>query len=242
MRTQPLALAFLRAALAGVLALSGTEGAAGSNSVTNTVTTIEYADDWADEAAFTPALPAAPARAASVGDYGPFRVVSDTRADMDGVVGSDTPAHFATMLRDHPDIRSIEMIECPGSDDEEANLRLALMVRKAGISTHVPAGGSVRSGAVELWLAGVHRSADEGAEFAVHSWRDETGLEADDAAADNPVHREYLDYYAAMGIPAARARAFYALTNSVGYDEALYLAPRDMAAMGLIDASSANHR
>ncbi|MEZ5707900.1 MAG: alpha/beta hydrolase [Blastomonas sp.] len=167
--------------------------------------------------------------------YGPFRVIDGRNVEMVGTVDSDAPADFAAMRMAWPGIDRLVMVECPGSDDDAANLRLARLVRAAGMSTHVPAGGSVRSGAVELFLAGVHRTADPRAEFAVHSWRDEDGLEAWQASENDPVHREYLDYYRDMGISNDTARRFYALTNSVPYDNALYLAPRDFAAMGLLN-------
>jgi hypothetical protein len=81
------------------------------------------------------------------------------------------------------------MIECPGTEDDRANLRLGRMIHARGISTHVPAGGSVRSGGVELFLAGVSHRADPEAEFAVHSWADEDGLEAKDYPANAPENR-----------------------------------------------------
>ncbi|VAV91164.1 hypothetical protein MNBD_ALPHA04-2131, partial [hydrothermal vent metagenome] len=117
---------------------------------------------------------------------------------------------------------------------EEANLLLARQIRHAGISTHVPARGSVRSGAVELFLAGIRHTADPGAEFIVHSWMDENGLEANDYPASDPVHAEYLDYYKEMGVPAEKARAFYALTNSVPFSEQLKLSRDDLARYALL--------
>lgn len=167
--------------------------------------------------------------------FGPFRVTDSASADMIGLVDSATPAQFAAMLRAYPGIATLRMIECPGSADDEANLRLARMLRRARIETVVPAGGSVRSGAVELFLAGVRRRADSHAQFAVHSWRDELGREASDLPADDPVHREYLDFYREMGLSEDSASRFYALTNSVSHDDAVYLAPLQMAAMGLLE-------
>jgi hypothetical protein len=108
------------------------------------------------------------------------------------------------------------------------------MIRRAGISTHVPAGGSVRSGAVELFLAGVSRTADPDAEFIVHSWMDESGREANDYPANDPVHAEYLDYYREMGVSAPTAKAFYALTNSVPFSGQLRLSRSDMARFQLV--------
>lgn len=170
------------------------------------------------------------ARAAIQGArFGPFTVVDGTTARMTGDVTSATPRQFAAMLAAYPALKRLELVDCPGSLDEEANLALARMVRRAGLSTHVPAGGSVRSGAVELFLAGVTRSAHPTAEFGVHSWRDQDGLEARDFPASHPVHAEYLDYYREMGMDAATARAFYAMTNATGFDAVRYLTKDDMA-------------
>ena len=85
-------------------------------------------------------------------------------------------------------------------------------------------------GGVELFLAGAKRRAAPGAEFAVHSWRDEDGMEADDFAESDPVHQEYVAYYREIGMTADKARAFYAMTNSAAHDDALYLRSRDIAA------------
>lgn len=181
--------------------------------------------EWVDEEA----QPAA-STAAAISSFGPFQVVAPDRAELHGSIESDTPGEFRAMLRAFPAIAQIDMIDCPGTDDDEANLALARMIRQAGIATYVPDGGSVRSGGVELFLAGAKRSAGPGAEFAVHSWLDEDGLEADDYAESDPVNQEYVAYYREMGMSADKAKAFYALTNSVPHDDALYLKPRDIAA------------
>lgn len=161
--------------------------------------------------------------------FGPFVVVSGERAELDGGIETGTPAQFREMLRLYPAITQIDMIECPGTGDDAANFAIARMIRKAGIATYVPDGGSVRSGGVELFLSGARRYAGPGAEFAVHSWRDENGLEADDVAASDPLNTEYINFYREMGMEPAKAQAFYALTNSVPNDDALYLKARDIA-------------
>ncbi|MBA4751637.1 MAG: alpha/beta hydrolase [Sphingopyxis sp.] len=161
--------------------------------------------------------------------YGPFSVIDANTVRMAGDVTSATPRQFAAMLAAFPGLKRLEMIDCPGSLDEEANLILARAIRRAGMETVVPAGGSIRSGAVELWLAGTTRRAAPDAEFGVHSWADEYGREANDYPANDPVHAEYLGYYREMGLNDARARAFYALTNSTPFDEVRYLTRDDMA-------------
>lgn len=160
--------------------------------------------------------------------FGPFRVLDDGRAAL--VAGTDTssPAHFAAMLRARPNITTIEMIDCPGTEDDRANLKLGRMIRARGIVMHVPDGGSVRSGGVELFLAGIRHTAAPQAEFAVHSWADEDGRQPQDYAPDAPENRAYLDYYRDMGMSAEQARAFYAMTNSVPFSQAKWLTAADM--------------
>ena len=161
--------------------------------------------------------------------FGPFRVLDGSRAALVDVTDARSPAQFEAMLRAFPGISLIEMIDCPGTEDDRANLKLGRMIHARQITTYVPQGGSVRSGGVELFLAGKQRIADPGAEFAVHSWADEDGREAKDYPADAPENRAYLDYYAEMGMTAAQAKAFYAMTNSVPFDDARWLTANDIA-------------
>ncbi len=175
---------------------------------------------------YVAAQPAAVPR--GIASYGPFRVIDGAKAALVDVTDARSPAEFAAMLRDYPGIATLEMVECPGTEDDRANLRLGRMIHARGIATFVPAGGSVRSGAVELFLAGSRRSADPGAEFAVHSWTDDYGREPDDFAAGAPENRAYLDYYREMGLSAAEASAFYGMTNSVPNADAKWLTAAEM--------------
>lgn len=178
---------------------------------------------------------APPVDVPAIANFGPFRVLDPGRAALVGETDGFTPHEFQAMLRAYPGLRVLEMIDCPGTVDDTANLRLGRMIRAAGIATHVPANGSVRSGAVELFLAGATRSAEPTAEFAVHSWLDTNGQEAGDFASDDPVNRTYLAYYREMGLSPENAAAFYALTNSVPNDEALWLHTPDIARFASLD-------
>jgi hypothetical protein len=165
----------------------------------------------------------------AIAAFGPFRVIDPARAALVGETDSLSPSDFQAMLRAYPGIAVLELVDCPGTLDDTANLRLGRMIRARGLATHVPADGSVRSGAVELFLAGAVRSAEPTAEFAVHSWLDTEGREAGDFSADEPVNRTYLAYYREMGLTPDNAAAFYALTNSVPNETALWLRPADIA-------------
>ncbi len=205
-----------------------------SHAAAPSVASATYEIDESDEGGATeryvaePASDIAPSRP-PIASFGPFHMVAPDRAELIGSIESETPAQFGALLSAFPRLRQIDMIECPGTGDDEANLALARMVRRHGIATFVPEHGSVRSGGVELFLSGAHRSAAPTAEFAVHSWRDDDGMEADDFAENDPVHRAYIDFYREMGMSEASARAFYAMTNSTPNDDALYLGPKDIA-------------
>ena len=161
--------------------------------------------------------------------FGPFRVLDGKRAALVGATDVTSPAAFRAMMAAYPGLEVIEFLDAPGTSNDIANLALGRAIRAAGLATHVPDGGSARSGAVELFLAGTRRTVDAGALFAVHSWRDALGREPVDFGPDAPENRLYLDYYAEMGMTADEARAFYAMTNSVPHERALWLRGSDMA-------------
>lgn len=167
-------------------------------------------------------VPAASAQAvAGTSAYGPFRVIDGHVAALVDVTDESSLPAFRAMLRDHPGLDTVRFLDCPGTYDDGANLALGRAIRAAGLATEVPAGGSVRSGAVELVLAGVTRTIDDGAEFAVHAWEDDDGLEASDYRADSPENTKYLAYYRDMGL--ADPQGFYAMTNSVPFADARWL-------------------
>ena len=160
--------------------------------------------------------------------YGPFRVLGGNRAALVGSTDSATPAQFEAMLAAYPAIDTLEFIDCPGTFDDRANLRLGRMIRARGIAAVVPEGGSVRSGGVELVLAGRSLFIDDQAEFAVHAWIDDRGMGARDYAADSPEHTKYLTYYREMGMSGEQARTFYARTNASPFEQARWLDGAEM--------------
>ncbi len=168
------------------------------------------------------------AEQAAIAAYGPFRVIDNSTAALVGVTDAASPAQFAAMLAAFPAVDTLEFVEAPGTHDDRANLALGRMIRERGIATHADEGGSVRSGAVELFIAGTNRQIAPGSQFAVHGWLDDWGRGAEDYPSDAPEHRRYLDYYVEMGMNESQARDFYAMTNSVPFEDALWLTGREM--------------
>lgn len=165
---------------------------------------------------------------AAIATYGPFRVIDEHTVALVGITDAASPEWFDDVLEAFPNIETLEFVEAPGTHDDRANLTLGRMIRQHGIATRAGEGGSVRSGAVELFLAGANREIAPGSEFAVHGWLDDWGRGAEDYPAGAPEHRRYLDYYLEMGMNEGQARAFYAMTNSVPFTDALWLTGSEM--------------
>lgn len=162
--------------------------------------------------------------------YGPFLVLDERTVALIGSTDVRSPATFRAVMRDYPGVSTLLFLRCPGTRDDASNLALGRLIRAAGLDVHVPAGVSVRSGAVDLLVAARRVQIDDGAQFVVHAWRYFDGREAGDFAADSPLHRQYLTYYREMGMSARQASAFYAMTNSVPNRGARLLSAAEMRA------------
>ncbi|MBO9518406.1 MAG: alpha/beta hydrolase [Porphyrobacter sp.] len=153
-----------------------------------------------------------------IASYGPFAVMEKRTAALIGSTDARSPAAFRAMLRDYPAIDTLVFIECPGTYDDRANLALGRLIRLEGLAVYVPPGGSVRSGAIDLMLAGTNLTISDSAVFAVHAWRERGGREAGQVPADSWEHTKYLAYYREMGMSLSQAKAFYAMTNSAPHE------------------------
>lgn len=160
--------------------------------------------------------------------FGPFQVLNSRVAALVGVTDADSLNQFARMMATYPDIDQLNFVDAPGTSDDVTNLKLGRIIRASGLATHIPANGSARSGAVDLFLAGVQRTMDKGARFAVHCWSDSLGRSPHDFSPHAPVNQIYLDYYMDMGMSHDQAHQFYDMTNSVPHEGAFWFGPEQM--------------
>ena len=125
--------------------------------------------------------------------------VEGTTAVMTGDLTSNAPKKVASLLEEHPELKWIELLDCPGSMNDEAVFEAARMIREAGINTRVPVDGEIYSGAVDFFIAGVERVVVDGGIVGVHSWSD-GAMEGSELPPDDPEHDMYEDFYSDMGI------------------------------------------
>ncbi len=133
---------------------------------------------------------------------------------MQGEINSKTLAQFEQVMEENPDINTLVELDVPGSLDDDTMIALAYRVRELGLNTHLTATSEIYSGGVDVFLAGVERTMEDGAKIGVHSWSDGTN-EAKDFPRDAPEHEQNRLYIERM----LGGDAFYWFT--------IYAAPAD---------------
>jgi hypothetical protein len=137
--------------------------------------------------------------ASSAANYPLFKVYGN-QAHMNGTISSDIVAQLNAMTKANPLVDTIVMQEVPGSVNDDANLKAALLVRSKYLKTLIPEGGMVASGGTDFFLSGVERVIADGALVGVHSWADSNGTKGGDLPASNSAHKPYLDFYKSIGM------------------------------------------
>ena len=118
---------------------------------------------------------------------------------MRGSIGRSTLRDLSDALNEHPDANILILPYSPGSSDDVVNLQAARLVADSNLGTCVPDGGSISSGAVDLFLGGRVRRLLGTNTVGGHTWAQ--GRTAGvDLPRDDPEHDLYLDYYAYVGV------------------------------------------
>lgn len=151
-----------------------------------------------------------------------FSILNDTAVTMNGVIDSNIEGDFADLLEDLPNLNLIIMEDCPGSDDDTANLKVSRMIHDQGINTHLRSSSEIASGAVDLFLAGNTRTLEGTPRIGVHSWADGDGNEATDFPEGASEHQPYIRYYQDVGFTQSDAESFYYFTINAASAEDIY--------------------
>jgi len=144
--------------------------------------------------------------------FGIFKVLDDNlTTEMNGEIGNNTLVEFNTMLERFPKLTKINLIEVPGSSNDEINLQVAKLVYQNDMATHLVDDGLIASGGVDFFLAGLTRTKGSNTQIGVHSWSDGS-KEAKDFPVGHANHQPYIDYYKSVGFSQEEAEAFYYFT------------------------------
>ena len=143
--------------------------------------------------------------------YGIFNVKNDSTITMNGTIGGRTDNHFDNLIKKYPNVKWIELGNCPGSRNDEVNLKVAKKMHDLGMNTRLFSDSEIASGAVDLFLAGNKREIEKCAKIGVHSWAGD-GKVPTELAKDDPAHYLYIDFYKSVGMSDSAATEFYFFT------------------------------
>ena len=144
--------------------------------------------------------------------YGIFHVEDNgTTVTMNGTIGGRTEKHWDNLVKDHPNVDRLVMGNCPGSKNDDANLRVSKKIYYQGMHIHLNSDSEIASGAVDMFLAGTARTIDSGARVGVHSWGG-IGKNGNELPEDDPERDKYINYYVSVGMAEQDARDFYFFT------------------------------
>ena len=143
--------------------------------------------------------------------YGIFKVKNDSTITMNGTIGGRTDNHFDKLHEKYPNIKWLELGNCPGSRNDEVNLKVAKTIHDLGLNIRLFSNSVIASGAVDLFLAGIKREIEPGAKIGVHSWAG-GGRKPTELPTDDPAHYLYIDFYKSVGKSDKEATEFYFYT------------------------------
>ncbi len=154
-------------------------------------------------------------------------------AYMSGVTTADTIRQINILVNDYPDVTTIIFESVEGTYDDNSNIEVCRVIRNSGLNTYLPSTGEVASGGVDLLIAGVERTVENGGKVGVHSWSDGTIDNALELGSDHPEHQLYIDFYTEMTLPDPSGFYYFTL-NQADADDMYYMTHDELVQYGVI--------
>lgn len=161
-----------------------------------------------------------------------FRIDGDV-ANMSGLISKDTIRQVEKLIKDYPNVKTINMINVEGSLDDDSNLIASELVREAGLNTYIAKDGLIASGGTDFFCAGVKRTVEEGAKIGVHSWADGKIENAALLPKTDESHKMYIKYYENMNMPDPDGFYFFTI-NAAEANDIYYMTMDEIVKYGLV--------
>ena len=120
--------------------------------------------------------------------------IKGDKAFVNGVLGVLFYDLFKETLEQHPEIKTVVLLDIPGSLNDEWNVKSCLLLYEKGLNTELLSTSVVDSGGVDLFVSGRKLTIAEGAKIGVHSWAGGKKT-ATDFPKDHKAHKMFLDLY-----------------------------------------------
>lgn len=150
---------------------------------------------------------------------------------VDGLINTRALRQFVQILDDNPRLAVVVLGDVEGSIDDEVVAEMGYTLRERGLATRVTSSSEVFSGGVDLFLAGVDRTASPGAVLGVHEWETGFGQSARDYPRGARQHEPTRSYIEDM----LGSDAFYWFTvEAAAFDEIHVMTRNEMIEYGVI--------
>ncbi|MFY0602734.1 MAG: hypothetical protein JXQ93_02210 [Flavobacteriaceae bacterium] len=146
--------------------------------------------------------------------------IKNNEAYLKGTLGTVTYIQIKELIAKHPEVKTLVLLDVPGSMNDAVNMHTGRLVRENGFTTKLLNNSVIASGGVDLFCAGVDRIVSKGAKLGVHSWSD-SYFAASDLPKDHPAHQYQLDYFS-MCLGESLGADFYFYTLSSASFEDIY--------------------
>ncbi|MDG1850239.1 MAG: hypothetical protein P8I82_07125 [Flavobacteriales bacterium] len=165
----------------------------------------------------------------------PFKMLPDGKTiQMKGEIGSSSLDDFNLIIREHPSVNLVRIVDCDGSVDDETCFLLMKRVHDLGINTHIVDRGWVASGGVDFFLAGIHRTRGANTKIGVHSWS-QGNNEATDYPRGHEYHQPYIAAYVSIGLSQEKAEQLYHfIINAAPADEVHWMTDAEIEAYSIL--------
>ncbi|WP_462174021.1 hypothetical protein [Pseudoalteromonas xiamenensis] len=152
-----------------------------------------------------------------------------------GSLGWKTYVDLENLLANNPNITRFELINVSGSDDDAVNMHTGRLIRQHKLETYVANGNQAHSGGVDLFAAGIIRTAETNAILGVHSWCcSDDDKPANQFPENHPVHGAQLTYFREM-LGKTKGPEFYFFTiNAANPNETHKMTRAEMEKYSLV--------
>ena len=128
--------------------------------------------------------------------------VKGDKAFVKGVLGKTFYYLFVETLKKHPEIKTIVLLNVPGSINDEWNLKSCLLLNEKALNTELLGNSIVESGGTDLFVSGKKLIIADGAKIGVHSWAGGK-KSATEYPKDHKEHKMFLDFYKKVNVDAS---------------------------------------
>ncbi len=157
---------------------------------------------------------------------------------LNGTLGTRTYNQIFQLIAENPEVNTIVEVDVSGSVNDDINVQTGRLIRQAGMDTYVPGNGSIASGGVDLFSAGVNRTIEFGATIGVHSWSD-GNTQASDLPEDSPLHNDQIAYFNEM-LGSSLGRDFYFFTINAAPADSIHNMSQEEITRWQLGVSSEN--